>query len=145
MLNREIMSTAIVDCLPETSLEAAAKLMADSGCGALVVVDHLQQRRLLGIITDRDIITRGVAKGLDPVTATVAACMSAPVVSVGQGDEVERTCRLLAEHQIRRIPVIDEDGTCCGMVAQADIARFAPADLTAQLVKEVSTPSSLGR
>ena len=145
MLNREIMSTHIVDCTPETSLEVAAKLMADSGCGALPVVDHLQQRRLLGIITDRDIITRGLANGLDPVTATVASCMSAPVIAVGWHDEVERSCRLLEEHQIRRIPVIDEAGVCCGMLAQADIARYASADLTAHLLKEVSTPSSLGR
>ncbi len=145
MQNREIMSTHIVDCTPETSLEVAAKLMADSGCGALPVVDHLHQRRLLGIITDRDIITRGVANGLDPVTATVGSCMSAPVVAVGDHDDVEQACRLLEAHQIRRIPVVDGTGSCCGMLAQADIARYAPARLTAHLVKEVSTPSSLGR
>ena len=145
MLNREIMSPRIITCTPETSLEVAARMMAEHGCGALLVVDHLAQRRLLGIITDRDIICRGVAKGLPPLDATVASCMSAPVVTVGHGEEIEDACRLLASRQLRRLPVMDDEGRCCGMLSQADIARHAPAEVTAELVRTVSAPTSLGR
>jgi CBS-domain-containing membrane protein len=64
--------------------------------------------------------------------------MSSPVVTIGPDASLEECCQLMEDHQIRRLPVVDESGVCCGMVSQADIARYAPTKSTAELVREVS-------
>lgn len=132
---REIMSEDPACCASATTLKDAAKLMSDNDCGEIPVVD--EQRRPIGVLTDRDIACRAVAQGKGPDTP-VDAVMSNPVVTVTPETSVEDCCRTLADHQIRRAPVVDESGACCGMVAQADIAQRAPEHDAAQLVRTVS-------
>ncbi|WP_371827029.1 CBS domain-containing protein [Microvirga sp. VF16] len=126
-------------CASETPMKDAAKLMADKDCGELPVVD--EQGRPIGVVTDRDICCRGLAEGKSPETP-VREVMSSPVVTVTPGTSLEDCCKTLEENQIRRVPVVDENGSCCGMVSQADIAQHAPENETARVVRDVSRPTA---
>jgi CBS domain-containing protein len=94
------------------------------------------------MVTDRDIACRAVAEGCDVSRATARDIMTEPVVSVAPEATVEDCCDLLEDHQLRRILVVDSTGAVCGIVAQADIARFAPRKETAEVVREVSRPEA---
>jgi CBS domain-containing protein len=96
----------------------------------------------VGVITDRDIVCRTVAKGLNPLTLTASECMTTPAVTVTPDTPLDECCRVMEENQIRRVPVVDAGGSCCGIVALADIAKNAARRETAEVVKEVSEPSS---
>lgn len=115
---REVMTKSPVCCPPDLSLKDVARLMVDFDCGEIPVVD-VDAKRPVGVITDRDIACRIVAQGRDPLGLAAKDCMSAPVVTVTPDTPVEECCRTMEEHQIRRIPVIDEGGSCCGIVSQA--------------------------
>jgi CBS domain-containing protein len=138
---REIMTENPSCCGPRTSLSDAAKLMADSDCGEIPVVD--ERRRPIGVVTDRDIACRGVARGKRPETS-VRNVMSNLVVTVTPETSIEDCCKTLEGNQIRRVPVVDQRGACCGMVSQADIAQHAPEHETAQMVRDISRPAAEG-
>ena len=135
---REIMTKEVTCCTPETNLEVAARMMCDYNCGEIPVVDNFDDRKLLGVITDRDITCRTIAQGKNAFKLKVADCMSSPCVTVASDASLEECCALLEAHQIRRVPVVDERGNCCGIVSQADIALNAAEDLTGKVVKEIS-------
>jgi len=107
-------------------LQQVARLMTQYDCGAIPVVEDEQSKRLVGIITDRDITCRAVAEGQNPFAATAGDRMTSPVFAVTPDTDVNDCIHQMEEHQIRRMPVQDRNGNCCGMVAQADIARAAP-------------------
>lgn len=134
----DIMTGEPVCCTPDTKLPEAAQLMCDHDCGEIPVIDSETSRRPVGVVTDRDIACRIVAKGSDARSASVRECMSSPCITVHPDMDLEECCRLLEERQIRRVPVVDEDGRCVGIVSQADIAIHAPEWETAELVREVS-------
>jgi CBS domain-containing protein len=136
---REIMTHDPACCSPETNIQEAAKLMADCDCGEIPVVD--EQRRPLGVITDRDIACRVVAQRMDPQRTRVGDVMSGPAVTTTPEASLDECCHLMEEHQIRRIPVVDESGACCGMVSQADIARQLSAEEAGALLKDISRPT----
>ncbi len=137
---RELMTAEPTCCRPETSLQEAAKMMADEDCGCLPVVD--QDMKPVGVITDRDITCRTVAQGRNPLDLTVSDAMTSPVISVSSNSDIHECCQLMEDNQVRRLPVVDESGSCCGMVAQADIALNAPEEMSGDLVKGVSQESS---
>ena len=139
---REIMTPNPVCCTPDTSLEAVARLMLRHDCGEIPVVDSEDTMRLIGVITDRDIVCRSLAQGEDPLRMAVKDCMSAPAVTVTPETSLDECCQAMEEHQIRRVPVANQDGCCCGMVSQADIARRAPSQQAAEVVREVSQPKA---
>lgn len=136
---REIMTESPACCSPNSSLQDAAKLRVEYDCGEIPVVD--EQLKPVGVVTDRDIACRAVAQGKDPAQTTVREVMSEPVVTVKPEDSVESCCQRMEENQIRRVPVVDDKGACCGMVAQADIASRAPEGKTSEVVRDVSRPS----
>jgi CBS domain-containing protein len=136
---REIMTANPACCTPNTSLRDAAKLMAERDCGELPIIDD--QGRPVAVVTDRDICCRGVARGLNPEQMSVREVMSQPVDTVRPEDSVEHCCQLMDEHQIRRVPVVDEDGKCCGIVAQADIARAIGGSEVGNIVRDISRPT----
>jgi CBS domain-containing protein len=107
------------------SVENAARAMVRRDCGALPVVDD--NGRLIGMITDRDIVTRIVARGLDPRRARVDECMSDRVFACYEEDLIESSLWLMSRHQVRRIPVVDDHDRVVGIVSQADLARHAGA------------------
>lgn len=135
---RDIMTGDPACCSPETSVQEAARLMVENDCGEIPVVD--KQGAPVGVITDRDIACRCVAEG-KRLDMPVSEAMSAPAVTVAEDASLDDCCALMEENQVRRVPVVDANGKCCGIVAQADIARTADEDRTAELVRDVSEPS----
>ena len=116
-----------------TSIKEAARLMKSEDVGALPVVEG---GRLSGMITDRDIAIRAVAEGR--LDATVGEIASKDVVSVDPQQSLEEAARLMAKHQIRRLPVCEEDGRLAGIVAQADVAQIGHDELTGEVVQRIS-------
>jgi CBS domain-containing protein len=117
-------------------------MMVDHDCGEIPVVDNKETKLPIGVITDRDIVCRTVARGLNPLDLTVADCMSQPCVTVTPDMSVEECSCVMEENKIRRVPVVDADGRCCGIVALADIALHARRSVAAEVVKEVSEPTA---
>ena len=135
---QDIMTKDPACCTADTSLEEVAKIMVDHDCGCVPVVDSEDTKIPVGMITDRDITTRVVAEGRNPLDLTAADAMTSTVVSVTPETSIEECCNVMESSQIRRVAVVDENGSCCGIVAQADIAANAPAFETAEVVQEVS-------
>ncbi len=119
---RDIMSTDPACCTPDDSIELAARTMATRDCGCLPVVEDMETRRVLGVVTDRDLATRALAEGRGPETS-VRDVMSADPTCCGLDTDLEEVERAMAERQVRRVPITDDDGFCVGMIAQADLAR----------------------
>jgi CBS domain-containing protein len=116
---REIMTRNVTTAAPEMTLREVAVLLRETDVGALPVVS---EGKLAGIITDRDIVVRAVAEGIDTNSVTAAEIMTAEVFSAGPDTFVFEAIRLMGDKQIRRVPVINETGELCGMIAMADIA-----------------------
>jgi CBS domain-containing protein len=138
---REIMTTDPACCTADASLEEVAKAMVEHDCGEIPIVRSSVDKSLLGVVTDRDIVCRLVARGINPVDEAAESCMSSPVVSVRESTPVEDCARLMEDNQIRRVPVVNGGGMVCGIVSQADIAKNASRKITADLVKDVSQPA----
>ena len=134
----DIMTKDPACCEPETALQEVAKLMLVNDCGEIPVVDSQRTMRPVGVVTDRDIVVRCVAEGKNPLEADAGDVMSSPVVTVTPDMDVDEVGDMMEEHQVRRIPVVDEAGAICGIVAQADIARHAHPREIAEVVREVS-------
>ena len=139
---KDVMTPDPACCTPDTTLQRVAEMMVENDCGEIPVVGDAASMKPVGVITDRDITCRAVAKGLNPLVMTVSECMTAPAVTVTPDTPLDECCRVLEENQIRRVPVVDENGSCCGIVALADIARHAKKRETAEVVREVSEPTS---
>jgi CBS domain-containing protein len=136
----DVMSTEVVRVHPEDSLQHAARMMAGYDCGALPVVDR--NNRLIGMITDRDIAVRGVAEMRDAGRMPVGAVMTDEAFACHVHDSLRDCMHVMAEHQVRRIPIVDDRRHVVGIVSQADVARHADARrAVAEVVKEVSEPS----
>jgi CBS domain-containing protein len=138
---KEIMTADPACCTPETGLQEVAQIMIDHDCGEVPVVENTQKRKPVGVITDRDIVCRTIGKGLNPLELKVADCMSKPCITVPSDMSLEECCKILEENQIRRVPVVDAGGSCCGIVALADIALHAKRSAAVEVLKEVSEPS----
>ena len=104
------------------TLQRAAQLMKEHDVGAIPVVNDCDERRLLGIITDRDICMKVVAQGNLTSTAKVSEAMTSTPATCRPNESIEGCESLMKRHQVRRIPVVDSSGVCLGMVSQADIA-----------------------
>ncbi len=142
MLIKEIMTKNPACCTSDTSLQEVAKMMVDNDCGCIPVVDSEAQKKPIGMITDRDITTRTVAEGKNPLDLTAADAMSNDAVTVTPDTSVEDCSNLMEDKQIRRVAVVDENGGCCGMVALADVVNYVGHRDTAELIKEVSEASA---
>ncbi|HVR42803.1 MAG TPA: CBS domain-containing protein [Thermoanaerobaculia bacterium] len=136
---RELMTRNPQTVTEQDSLQKAAKLMVECDCGSLPVVGG--DGRLRGMITDRDIVVRVVAQGRNPLDATVRHAMTSEVFSVRESDSVENVFRLMGEKQVRRVPVVGDDGAIVGIIAQADLALEARADeKVGETVERISEP-----
>jgi CBS domain-containing protein len=133
---RDLMTTNPQTVEPSTPIVEVARVMRDADVGPVPVVEG---DRLVGLITDRDIVVRVVADGNDPSSTTVGEIMSTDLVTVDPDQPLDEALRLMAAHQVRRLPVTEEDGRPVGIVAQADIARELGDDrATGQVVEEIS-------
>jgi CBS domain-containing protein len=131
---REVMTSNPTTCSVKASVEAAAKAMAQEDVGPIPVLDG---ERLVGILTDRDIVIRVVAEGRDPQSTTVGEVASRDPATVSPDENLDRALQLLAERQVRRLPVVEGE-TLVGVVAQADIARQGDDRTTGQVVEQIS-------
>jgi CBS domain-containing protein len=137
----DLMSAEPQCCTPGTTIQEAAHMMVNCDCGAIPVIEDRNGRKPIGIITDRDIVCRAVADGLDPARATVGQCMSTQLATVAADTSIQDCCQIMEERQVRRLLAVDDDGRIIGIVAQADIALHLSARKTAEVVREVSQPS----
>jgi len=142
MLVKEIMTENPACCTAESNLQEVAKMMLDNDCGAIPVVEDNNHKRPIGVVTDRDIIVRTVAKGENPLNMSAKSVMTKNVFTVTPDTTVEECVNLMEAHQVRRVPVVDENGSCVGMVAQADIAIKAKDSEAEDMVEEVSKASA---
>src|SRR3954453_20617411 len=114
---KDAMTADVKTATPSQSLTDAAKLMKQGDVGSVPVVDG---QRLVGVLTDRDIVVRGIADGSDPHAIKIGDIASRDVVTVRSDDELDEALRLMAQHQVRRLLVVD-DGQLVGVVATADV------------------------
>jgi CBS domain-containing protein len=138
---REVMTPNPVCCTPATSLREVAEMFVEHDCGAVPVVDNKESLRTLGIVTDRDIACRAIARGINALELTARECMSSPPVTVREAESLDAAITAMEENRVRRLIVVDKFGRCCGIVSQADIALKAPKRKTAEVVRELSEPT----
>ncbi|MEO8673250.1 MAG: CBS domain-containing protein [Tahibacter sp.] len=135
---KDLMTANPVSCTADTDIRQIARLMRDTDCGQIPIVDSVASGKPVGVVTDRDIVVRLLAGDSNIDGAVAADCMSTTVVTVTPETSVSECCERMEAHQIRRIPVVDAAGTLCGIVALADLARSAREMATVAVVKEVS-------
>jgi len=135
-----IMTPSPATCHRGTKLQEVAKLMRDCDCGAIPVVEE-GTNHPVGIVTDRDITLRAIGDGRNPLDLTAADCMSTPVETISSEATLDQCLDKMESSQVRRMVVVDQDGRIAGVIAQADIAMYAPVEETAELVHDISTPA----
>lgn len=138
---REVMTHNPICCVPSDTAQKAAQVLRDQNIGVLPVVMDQQSRKLVGIITDRDICCSVVAAGLDPKSTTIDRHISVNPVSCRDGENLDNCERAMQQHQIRRIPVVDGENRCIGIVSQADLALREKPDKFSKTVTEISRPA----
>ena len=141
---RDIMTPSPACAAPGDSLESIARLMVVHDCGSIPVCEGDGAKRVVGLVTDRDIVVRAVAAGRNPVEMRASDVMSHPVASVEPDADLSAALHAMEENQVRRIPVVDGMGALVGVLSQADVARNAPAAQSGELVQEVSKGVDLG-
>ena len=132
----EVMTRDVQTIRPDQSAQDAARFMLKSDAGSIPVTDG---DRLIGMITDRDITVRGVAKGFGPETP-VSELMTGDCVCARFDDEVEDVASRMSEAQVRRLPVVDENENLCGIVSLGDLSREADSDCASEAMEGVSQP-----
>jgi len=138
---KDVITSGLHVCKPEADLQSVAALMVKHDCGAIPVVGEGAKSRPLGIVTDRDIVARSVAKGEDPRRLYAGDAMTTNPVTVRRDEDLDRAMQLMAEHQVRRLLVVDESENLAGVLSLADIARARPDRQTARTVESVSQPT----
>lgn len=141
---KDVMTADVACCTPDTPLQETARLMVERDCGAIPVVADQQSKKPVGVVTDRDIATRAVAQGKNPLELTVRDVMSTDCRTVAADATIEECCVEMQVHRVRRIVVTDEAGACCGIVSQADIALSTSDGQAGRVVQEVSRPVASG-
>jgi CBS domain-containing protein len=142
----DVMTRDPVTCVPTDGITRVAQLMKEQDVGSVPVVDSAESRRLVGIITDRDIVVKVVAQGRGVEAGTVRDAMTNNPSSCRDTDDVESALNAMSERQVRRMPIVDKDGRLVGIIAQADVATRVNRDQkTGQLVEAISEPNTVRR
>ncbi len=135
----EVMTKNPVCCLLNDNVVKAAQLMKRLNVGPIPIIDTEETKKLIGILTDRDLALEIVAEGRDPISTKVEEVMTPKVVTCQMDDDLQKAMDVMAEHQLRRIPVVDSGNRIIGIIAQADVAtRLDQPAKTAELVKDIS-------
>lgn len=139
---RDVMTADPVCCVPDDSIERVAKIMRDEDTGVVPVIDAEVSRRLIGLVTDRDLVIRALATGSTTTSLTAEQVMTRDPVSCRPEDNIERALELMASHQLRRVPILADNDRLVGIIAQADIARQVERPMqVAEVVEEISQPA----
>ena len=131
---QEAMTSNPTAITPDTTAQEAARLMKTEDVGALPIVED---GRLTAVVTDRDLAIRALAEGRGTETP-VRELASQDLVTIDPQQNLDEAARLMAQHQLRRLPVVEEDGKLVGMLAQADIAQSGHDQLTGEVVEKIS-------
>jgi CBS domain-containing protein len=134
---QDVMTSNPASVEANSPVVEAARIMKQEDVG---IVPLVESERLVGTVTDRDIALRVVAEGKDPRAVSVREIASTDLVTVDPQQDLDEALGLMARHQVRRLPVVEEDGRLVGIVAQADVAREANDKKTGDLVQEISQP-----
>src|SRR5690348_16103816 len=132
----EVMTRDVQTVRPDQPVQQAASFMLSADAGSIPVTDG---DRLIGMITDRDIAVRGVAKGYGPDTP-VRELMTNDIICARDDDDVDDVASRMSEAQVRRLPVIDDDQRLCGIVSLGDLSRDADEDIASEALEGVSEP-----
>ena len=138
---REVMSSNPICCVPSDTAEKVAKTLREHDIGSIPVVVDQQTRKLIGMITDRDLCCSIVAGGLDPKRTPIEKFVSTNPVSCRDGENLENCERAMQEHKVRRIPVVDGQGTVIGIVAQADLVLKESPEKASKTIAAISRPA----
>ncbi len=143
MTCRDVMTRNPTCCSPSDTVEKVAQIMKSKDIGPVPIAEDGQ---LVGIVTDRDLAINVVAEGRDPRQTTAEEIMARNVITCEADDDIQSALEAMAQHQVRRIPVVDDDGRIIGVIAQADIAtRARQPEKTAAVVQEISKPRGAKR
>jgi CBS domain-containing protein len=141
---KDVMTKNPIGCLPDDSVVKAAQLMKDKDIGSVLVVEDEETRKLVGIVTDRDLALEIVAEGRDPQVTKVQDVMTYNVVTCRAEDSVQEVMDVMAEYQLRRMPVVDHEDRVVGIIAQADVARHTdPPEKTGEVIRGISQPNMI--
>ncbi|MFN2468379.1 MAG: CBS domain-containing protein [Gaiellaceae bacterium] len=132
---REVMTSTPTTIAADEPVTRAARMMRDEDVGVAPIVDG---GKLIGTVTDRDIAIRIVAEGKDPEITTTREIASTDLVTIDPQQDLDEAVALMARHQVRRLPVVEEDGKLVGIVAQADVARAGDDAQTGEVVQQIS-------
>ena len=136
---REVMTDNPVCCLPSDTVGQAARIMRREDVGPVPVVNDDQHKQLIGIVTDRDLALKVVAESRDPNHTMVSDVMTSTIIACRETDDASTAIKAMEEHQIRRIPVVDEEGKIVGIISQADVAtRIREPKKIAEVIHEIS-------
>jgi CBS domain-containing protein len=139
MTCNEIMTSNPEFCLPSDPVVKAAQLMKSEDVGPIPIVEDKNTKKLAGIVTDRDLAIKVVAEARDPKTTLIEEVMSEDVVTCKQNEDVDKALKLMQDHQVRRIPVVDTNDHLLGIIAQADVAtRMGSSRATGKVVEQIS-------
>jgi CBS domain-containing protein len=137
---KEIMTPEPYCCAILEPVQNAARMMKDWDVGSLPVVADQHSWKLKGIVTDRDLCCTVLAEGADPATIPVEKVMTRDPATCKPEDDVDSCAKIMQEHQVRRVPVVDDQGHCIGIVAQADLALKGKLRQISETVAEISKP-----
>ena len=142
----EVMTRDPVSCVPTDGITRVAQIMKEQDVGSVPVIDSAESHRLVGIVTDRDIVIKVVAQRRGVDAATVRDAMTNNPSSCRETDDVDRAVQAMAERQVRRMPIVDANGRLVGIIAQADVATRVNRDQkTGELVEAISEPNTIRR
>jgi CBS domain-containing protein len=140
---QEIMTTAVECCTPGDTTQRAAAFMREADAGAIPVIQSKDDPTVIGLVTDRDLCMDVIAAGRDPQQVHVQQCMTREVVTCRPDDDLEQVTDLMAEKQIRRLPVVNDSDAIVGIVSVSDIARSAAsASEVGELLYDLSEPTA---
>jgi len=144
---QDLMTAEFASCRPDTTLHEVARLFVEHDCGCLPVVESEKSGKLVGVITDRDIVVRSIAEGRNPMELTAEECMTSSSLStVTPETDIEECCHIMERARVRRLPVVETraGARCIGMISQADIATGGSEHQTAEVVRTISEAPGQG-
>jgi CBS domain-containing protein len=139
---RDLMTTNPVSCSSTDTVRSAAQLMKREDVGFLPVVREEEDKKLIGVVTDRDLVLNLIVEARQADMTTIADVMTAKPVACRADDDLEQALSAMAQHQIRRVPIVDESQQIVGIIAQADIAlRIDDPTATTEVLRKISKPT----
>ena len=140
----DVMTREPACCEPGDSINRVAGIMKREDVGSVPVVESQEDKKLIGIVTDRDLVVKVLAGGADVSRATVRDAMTPNPASCQENDPIDKAVQLMSQRQVRRMPIVDQQGRLAGIIAQADVAtRVSRDSTTGELVEAISEPGNI--